>query len=209
MNYFTRPLMVQERKYTFRSCTDIEVRSGLIGYETVNMSDSFTEVNKQWTVVSSSTFSEFEHDFSEIKAVIGLLFPNKESLRVYYNSNNSLAFSFAGVNYVGSIFMTDKFSYLVRIAPSKNELTIWCYISDRLKHHIKNALRGICFVNEKNEELATIPDGGAIVLHPSKINSPITCRYIDPFTALIGAKVWKLNDLGAYLKNKGMLIIPT
>lgn len=208
MEYSFRPLLSQERKYTFRSCTDIEVRSGLIGYETVNMSDS--EVKKQWTATSLSSFPvEFENDFSEIKAVIGLLFPNKESLRVYYNSNNSLAFSFAGVNYVGSIFMTDKFSYLVRIAPSINELTIWCYIPERLKHHIKNALRGICFVNEKNEELATIPDGGTIVLHPSKINSPIICRFIDPFTALIGSKVWKLKDFGAYLKNKGMLIIPT
>lgn len=206
MEYSSRPLLSQERKYTFRSCTDIEVRSGLIGYETVNMSD---EVKKQWTAASLSSFPEFENDFSEIKAIISLLFPNKESLRVYYNSNNSLSFSNAGINYVGAIFMTDKFSYLVRIAPTKDELTIWCYISERLKRHIKNALRGICFVNDQNEELATIPDGGTIVLHPSKINSPITCRYIDPFTVLIGSKVWKLKDLGTYLKNKGMLIIPT
>lgn len=207
MEYSFRPLLSQERKYTFRSCSDIEVRSGLIGYETVNMSDS--EVKKQWNAVSSSTFPEFEKDFSEIKAVIGLLFPNKESLRVYYNSNNSLSFTNKGKSYVGAIFMTDKFSYLVRIAPSVYELTIWCYIPERLKHHIKNALRGICFVNEKNEELTTVPDGGAIVLHPSKNNSPIICRYIDPFTALIGSKIWKLKDFGSYLKNKGMLIIPT
>ena len=210
--YFIRPLMEDERKYTFRSCSDIEVRSGLIGYMRVDLSTSFTDAVKTWcSVIDRLETDLFTSEFSEILNVIGLTLPSRKSLRVYYNTHYSLTFSNSdGNSYIGMMISTNKYCYLLRINPScdTDNVIIFCYLAERLKSHIRNAAKGIRFVDTGNHELFTIRDGHEITVTPCTIKSPIKCRYIDQFSCQIGAKVWNLKDLAVHLLNAGKIIAP-
>ena len=209
MNYFTRPLMADERKYTFRSCTDIEVRSGFIGQMIIDMSSTFSKANKTWYPFNKRLeTNDFQSDFNSILSVIGMNFSDKDKLRVYFNTHYSLTFSDGTNNYAGIKISTNKYCYLIRINPSGNTKSIsaFCYLQDRLKNHMRNATKGIHFVNKDNEELVTISDGGSIVIHPCSMHTPIVCRYIDPFTCRIGSKIWNLRDFADYLMKKGLII---
>lgn len=211
-NYFSRPLMAEERKYTFRSCPDIEARSGLIGYMKINMPDVYEKAYKKWFSLSRLFDTEiFQEEFQEIISVIGLTFPNSESLRVYYNTHLSLSFSDSSARYAGMRISTAKYSYLLRINPCSDidNVLIFCYIQDRLKGHIMNAAKGIRFVDKQNREIFTIRDGEGIMLYPSTVKVSFSCRYIDPFTCRIGSKKWNLRDFAEYMAKAGKMIVPT
>ena len=213
ISYFKRPLMQDERKYTFRSCSDIEVRSGLIGYMRIDMSSDSTAVTKHWCSINERLDTEsFQKEFfNEILSAVGITFPNRESLRMYYNTHLRFTFTDNGTNsYVGMRIITDVYCYLLRINPSSNtnNLMIFCYVQDRLKKHIRNATKGIRFVDVKDREVLTVRDGEGIILFPCIVQSPMICRYIDPFSCMIGSKVWNLKNLADYLEKIGKTVHP-
>lgn len=211
ISYFNRPLMEDERKYTFRSCTDIEVRCGLIGYMKIDMPSDRAEISKQWVSINERLDTEsFQNEFKDILSVIGKTFSNKESLRVYYNTHYGFHYTDVNNSFVGLRIITDVYCYLLRINPSSDidSLVIFCYIQERLKNHIRNAAKGIHFIDTKNREVLTIRDGDGITLYPGCVQPPMLCRYIDPFTCRIGSKVWKLKDLADHLEKIGKIIRP-
>ena len=205
-----RPLMAEERKYTFRSCTDIEVRSGLIGCTRINMTSSYEDAVKTWCTFNERlNTADFQREYQEILSVISLLLPSKDSLRVYYNTHLSLSFSDGKSKYAGMSISTDRYCYLLRINPSVDvdNVLVFCYLQERLKRHIRNAAKGIRFVDKRNRELFTIRDGERITLYPSS-ESSVSCRYIDPFTCKTGSKKWNIRELADYMEKSGKLIIP-
>ena len=210
-NFFSRPLMAEERKYTFRSCPDIEVRSGLIGYTRIDMPTTFAN-DRKWYLLSEVLDKEdFQKENQEIISVVGMTFPTRESLRVYNNTHLSLSFSDSSARYAGMRISSTKYCYLLRINPCGNtdNVFIFCYIQDRLKSHILNAAKGIRFVDKQNREIFTIRDGEGIMLYPSTEKSSLSCRYIDPFTCRIGSKKWNLRDFAEYMAKAGKMIVPT
>ena len=210
VRYCNRPLMAEERKYTFRSCTDIEVRSGLIGCTRISMTSSYEDAAKTWCAFNERLNTEgFQREYLEILSVIRLLLPDKDSLRVYYNTHLSLSFSDGKAKFAGMSISTERYCYLLRINPSVDidNVLIFCYLQERLKSHIRNAAKGIRFVDKRNRELFTIRDGERITLYPSSEPS-VSCRYIDPFTCKIGSKKWNIRDLADYMEKSGKLIIP-
>ena len=145
----------------------------------------------------------------EILSVIRLLLPDKDSLRVYYNTHLSLSFSDGKAKFAGMSISTERYCYLLHINPSVDidNVLIFCYLQERLKSHIRNAAKGIRFVDKRNRELFTIRDVERITLYPSSEPS-VSCRYIDPFTCKIGSKKWNIRDLADYMEKSGKLIIP-
>lgn len=211
VKYFTRPLMSEERKFTFRSCTEIEARSGLIGCLSVDMPTTFADAKKTWCTVNEAFNSEeFKNEYQEILFVLSSTLSDKESLRVYYNTHLTLTFTESGAHYAGMRVLTEKYCYLVRIKPSgdTDNVSIFCYLHDRLKRHISNAAKGIRFVDRDNHELFTIRDGGRITLYPCTVSTAIICRYIDPFTCKIGKRVWNLKQLAFKAAELGKTIMP-
>ena len=210
VKYCNRPLMAEERKYTFRSCTDIEVRSGLIGCTRISMTSSYEDSAKTWCTFNERlNTADFQREYQEILSVISLLLPSKDSLRVYYNTHLSLSFSDCKSKYAGMSISTGRYCYLLRINPSEDvdNVLVFCYLQERLKRHIRNAAKGIRFVDKRNRELFTIRDGERITLYPNS-ESSVSCRYIDPFTCKIGSKKWNIRELADYMEKSGKLIIP-
>lgn len=210
VKYCNRPLMAEERKYTFRSCTDIEVRSGLIGFTRISMTSSYEDAAITWCSFNERLNTEgFQREYQEILSVICLLLPDKESLRVYYNTHLSLSFSDRKAKYAGISISTEQYCYLLRINPfaDADNILIFCYLQERLKSHIRNAAKGIRFVDKRNHELFTIRDGERIALYPNS-ESSVSCRYIDPFTCKIGSKKWNIRELADYMEKSGKMIIP-
>ena len=209
LRYFSRPLMADERKYTFRSCSDIEVRSGLIGYARIDMPTTYADANKKWYTVSDRlNDSEFRRNFKEVISRISSHFSSREQLRVYYNTHLTLTFTDRKSSYVGMRVLTDKYIYLLRVKPSgdTDNLFIFCYSEERLSRHIQNATRGIRFVNKDNHELFMIRDGDCITVTPSRLDMPIVCRYIDPFNVWICARRWEIKRFVEYVENAGRTI---
>lgn len=210
-SYARRPLMADERKYTFRSCTDIEMRSGLIGYMQINMSYSTALPQKTWVTVNERLKSDsFKADFREIFSVIEKNYPDGESLRVYYNTHLKDDFVVDGDHYVGFRLSTSKYAYLIRVKPAGNtdNLIVYCYEQERFRYHLRNALNGIRFVDSKGRELFTVRDGESITLHPCSIDTAFCVRYIDPFNALIRNKKWNLLALAKYLEKTEKSVFP-
>ena len=212
IRYFSRPLLADERKYTFRSCTDIEARSGLIGIMTLDITDSVTE---KWSQIRENVKDDFYAEFSEIQSLIRTFFKDRESLRVYYNTH--LRFNYSESNdgkavgtYAGMRIITDRYCYLLRINPrsNKDNVMVYCYIQDSLKKHMVSAMKGIRFVDCNNREIFSKRDGDGITIHPCTVKSPILCRYIDPFNCLIGSKKWNLKELAEHLAKSEIVVMP-
>ena len=84
---------------------------------------------------------------------------------------------------------TESYSYLMRLNPNRGEYNLYCYCYSReaLDRHLKEAEKGIRFIDSGYRELFRIPDGGKIrITYPGGETREETCRYIDPYHTEIG-----------------------
>ena len=79
---------------------------------------------------------------------------------------------------------TDKHAYTLRLNPQKGEYNLYCYCyrRDRFDRHLKNAEKGIRFIDPNDKELFRIEDGDKVRYSTrSGETRQMTCRYIDDY----------------------------
>ena len=79
---------------------------------------------------------------------------------------------------------TDKHAYMLRLNPQKGEYNLYCYCyrRDRFDRHLKNAEKGIRFIDPNDKELFRIEDGDKVRYSTrSGETRQMTCRYIDDY----------------------------
>ena len=85
---------------------------------------------------------------------------------------------------------TEHYSYLFRFNPNKGEYNVYCYcyVRSSLDYHMKNAEKGIRFIDSSYNELFRIPDGGKIrVTFSDGEKEEYRCHYVDDYHVEIGS----------------------
>lgn len=117
-------------------------------------------------------------------------------------------------NYYGFRVDTEKFSYLMRVTPDKGEYNLYCYCyrRDWLDDHMKQAERGIRFIDSSYNELFRIPDGGRIrVTSPDGIERVFPCRYIDDYHLELGGgtdNLFHICEFAERMEAMGNIYVP-
>lgn len=109
-------------------------------------------------------------------------------------------------DYYGVRVDTEKYAYLLRLNPNKGEYNLYCYcyVKDWLDGHMKEAKRGIRFIDSHYKELFRIPDGGKIKIHYSWNEDQVrTCRYIDDYHVEVGDNLYHICEFAERMEQNG------
>lgn len=108
--------------------------------------------------------------------------------------------------YYGVRVDTEKYAYLLRLNPDRGEYNLYCYCyrRDWLDQHLKDAEKGIRFIDSHYKELFRIPDGGKVKIHYSWNEDQIrTCRYIDDYHVEIGSNLYHICEFAERMEYGG------
>ena len=109
-------------------------------------------------------------------------------------------------HYYGVRVDTEKYAYLLRLNPDRGEYNLYCYCyrRDWLDQHLKDAEKGIRFIDSHYKELFRIPDGGKVKIHYSWNEDQIrTCRYIDDYHVEIGSNLYHICEFAERMEYGG------
>ena len=189
-----RPMTPIERLYSYTQSSQIQGQTGCIGHLRADMDTDGNGFFSSWDDHRGYLKSEeFKAEFDEVINALrsdesfGGMLKNRTSLAKYCYSQPESAFK-DGKEF-GFRADTEKYSYMLRLNPNKGEYNIYCYCYKRdwLDGHMKNAERGIRFIDPNYNTLFKVPDGGKIrITWPDGSKDEKVCRYIDEYHVEIG-----------------------
>ena len=170
IEYEKRAMIEAEDKYTFRQSTQISMQTGLIGHLRADMDTDGNGFFSSWFDFREELKTdEFKAEFDEVINSLreeGDILHNRRSLAKYcYCTPQSRMQGEPG--YYGVRVDTEKYAYLLRLNPDRGEYNLYCYCyrRDWLDQHLKDAEKGIRFIDSHYKELFRIPDGGKVKIH--------------------------------------------
>ena len=208
-----RVLTEAERKYTFSQSQQLSMQTGLIGYL---RADFGSTGNEFWT-----TWNDFRKDLktdefkAEFDGVInglrdGDVLSGRKAMSSYCYSTPDSSFN-DDRNHYGIRLDTEKYSYLMRFNPNRGEYNLYCYCYQKewLNAHLKNAERGIRFINPHYQEQFRIADGEkiSIKLGDGKTMER-TCRYIDDYHLEVGTNLYHICEFAELCERNGHTVEP-
>lgn len=105
----------------------------------------------------------------------------------------------------------DKERYLMRFNPNRGEYNLYCYCYQKewLNSHLKNAERGIRFIDPHYQEQFRIADGEkiSIKLGDGKTMER-TCRYIDDYHLEVGTNLYHICEFAELCERNGHTVEP-
>ncbi|MBQ6467564.1 MAG: DUF3846 domain-containing protein [Clostridia bacterium] len=120
---------------------------------------------------------EFRKDFAQVLSALnrdegGFLLNSETECKEYLTEHPN-----------GIMVETDAYTYLIKGNAESAEVDIYAYVGGYLDEHIKQAEKGIRFINTNYKELFRIPDGGKIVINYNDGSAPEeeVCRFIDNY----------------------------
>ena len=89
---------------------------------------------------------------------------------------------------------TENYSYMIRLGPSTGDYNfyIYCYKKDWLNDHIKQARKGIRFIEPDYTEKFRIADGDQIRVIVDGTNMDYICRYVDDYHMEVGCRLYHI-----------------
>lgn len=199
-----RILTEAEEKYTHKSSAQISGQTGLIGHLWANMAwdeDSFLSTWEDYrrdlkTEEFHKQFNKIIHYFREA----GNILHCRKNILDFINEN--------GVN--GFRIDTEKYAFLFRVdADGEKNCVCYCYIKDWLDGHLRNAERGIRFIDSKYTELFRIKDGERIVVYSDRIGKQeYVCRYIDDYHVEVGLNLYHICEFAELMERGNCIYKP-
>ena len=114
-------------------------------------------------------------------------------------------------NHYGVRVDTERYSYLMRLNPNRGEYNLYCYCYQKewLNNHLKNAERGIRFIDPHYQEQFRIADGEkiSIKLGDGKTMER-TCRYIDDYHLEVGTNLYHICEFAELCERNGHTVEP-
>ena len=96
----------------------------------------------------------------------------------------------------------------VGLADSGKKVYCYCYVKDWLDGHMREAQRGIRFIDSHYKELFRIPDGGKIKIHYSWNEEQVrTCRYIDDYHVEVGDNLYHMFLLSSKIRKPFLIVL--
>ena len=204
-----RAMIETEDKYTFRQSAQISGQTGLIGYLRADMDTDGNGFFASWNDWRRDLKTdEFKAEFDDVINSLreeGDILHNRKALAHYCYSTPQSKMQ-TEQDYYGVRVDTEKYAYLLRLNPNKGEYNLYCYcyVKDWLDGHMKEAERGIRFIDSHYKELFRIPDGGKIIIHYSWNEDQVrTCRYIDDYHVEVGDNLYHICEFAERMEQHG------
>lgn len=209
-----RVLTEAERKYTFRQSQQLSMQTGLVGYLRADFGSTGEEFWTSWFDFRADLKTdEFK---AELDTVInglrdGDILTGRQAMASYCNATPDSAFN-DDRNHYGIRLDTDKYSYLMRLNPNKGEYNLYCYCyrRDWLDSHLRDAERGIRFIDPHYREKFRIADGGKVSMKYRDGTAEVqTCRYIDAYHVEVGRNLYHICEFAERCERSGCTVEPT
>ena len=183
-----------ERMYMYTQSSQIQGQTGCIGHLRADMDTDgkgfFSSWNDHRGYLKNDEFkAEFDNLINSFRfddEWEGIL-KSRNDLAKFCYSHPAAAFK-DGKEF-GFRADTEKYSYMLRLNPNKGEYNLYCYCyrRDWLDQHMREAEKGIRFIDSNYNDLFKIPDGGKIkITYPDGDTKTEVCRYIDPYHLEVG-----------------------
>lgn len=197
--------IIQENE---RACQEVGMNEELTTNSCKPISYEDSIENKVVVVKGSILRPEFKAEFDEVINSLreeGDILHNRRALAKYcYCTPQSRMQEEPG--YYGVRVDTEKYAYLLRLNPDRGEYNLYCYCyrRDWLDQHLKDAEKGIRFIDSHYKELFRIPDGGKVNIHYSWNEEQVrTCRYIDDYHVEIGSNLYHICEFAERMEYGG------
>lgn len=218
MDMTIRPLRAEEQKYAYAQSQQIGMQTGAIGYLRGDFDSSGTGFHTTWfDEVESRKTDEFKAEFDEVINALrfdetyGGLLSSRSAMQKYGRNQPDSAFQGNYTTEYGFRMDTGSFAYLLRCIPVKGDYNFycWCFEAKWLDRHLKQAERGIRFIDPNYKELFRIPDGDKIrILHSDGSQDDRTCRYIDDYHLEVGNSLYHICQFAEIMERNGSTVIP-
>ena len=210
-----RPLTEAEQKYAYEQSMQIRMQTGSIGvmhggYKSDKKFYSrFHDLNERW---KTGEFEEGLENFLHIlRSDKDGFMRNLDTMREYASCHPQNAFPGKEGTEHGLRADTEKYAYVMRCNPAKenDNVEIHCYVKEWLDHHIREAEKGIRFINSRYSELFRIADGEKIeVTNSVGEKSEYVCRYIDEYHTEVGNNLYHICQFAEIMERNGSEYTP-
>lgn len=216
--YEKRALVEAEDKYTFRQSSQISGQCGLIGHLRVDFGSDGCGFFSSWEDYRADLKTdEFKAELDDVITSLREerdLLHSRPDLEKYCLSAPQARMK-TEIEYYGVRVDTAKYAYLLRLGPNKGDYNLYCYCHRRdwLDQHLKQAARGIRFINPHYKEIFRIPDGDKIrILLSDGDHRDRTARYIDDYHVELnsenGSNIYHICELAERIEASNAKIIP-
>ena len=210
-----RPLTEAEQKYAYEQSMQIRMQTGSIGvmhggYKSDKKFYSrFHDLNERW---KTGEFEEGLENFLNIlRSDKDGFMRNLDTMREYASCHPQNAFPGKEGTEYGLRADTEKYAYVMRCNPAKenDNVEIHCYVKEWLDNHIREAEKGIRFINSRYSELFRIADGEKIeVTNSVGEKSEYVCRYIDEYHTEVGNNLYHICQFAEIMERNGSEYTP-
>ena len=195
MELSIRPMTEAERMYCYSQSGQIRSQTGNIGYLRADMDSNGLGFFSTWNGFRDDLKTQaFKDELDEVinHYRFGLVeaFLKNRTEPTKYCYGHMDAHIPGDRNEFGFRVDTEKYSYMMRLNPGKGEYNLYCYCyrQDWLDRHLKEAERGIRFIDSRYNNLFRLKDGGKIrIIWRDGEQEEKICRYIDSTHLEVGS----------------------
>ena len=216
-DYQKRPMTAAEDKYTFRQSSQISGQTGLIGYLRADFGRSGKEFYSSWEDWNKERKTpDFKLELDDVINCLredGDILSGRTAMDKYCRHTPQSKMAMEPYFY-GVRVDTEQYAYLLRLNPNPGDYNLYCYCYERkwLDRHMRQAEKGIRFIDPNYKELFRIPDGDQIrITRSDRTFVDRTCRYIDDCHVEIGSgwdSLFHICQFAEQMKRCGNKAIP-
>lgn len=217
MDMTIRPMTPQERIYSYSQSQQIFMQTCCIGHLRGDMGTGGNSFYSGWDDHRRDMKTdEFKAEFDDVINALrfdesfGGVLKNRNALSQYCHSHPDSRFGQDSREF-GFRADTEQYSYLFRLNPNRGEYNLYCYCYVRkwLDHHLKQAEKGIRFIDPNYKELFRIPDGDHIrITRDDGTTDDRICRYIDDYHLEVGRELYHICQFAEIMERNGNTVIP-
>lgn len=185
-----RPMTELEKMYCYTQSQQLLMQTGCIGYLRADFDSDGNNFYSTWFDYRKELKSDaFKAEFDDVinalreKNEYGGLLKGRSEMTTYCRKN-ALAFEGSYTTEYGVRVDTDHYSYLLRMNPTKGDYNLYCYcyMKEWLDRHMKNAEKGIRFIDSHYNLKFMAKDGEQIrIVTSDGTFRDMRIRYIDDY----------------------------
>lgn len=206
-----------EQLYSFTQSSQIASQTGCLGHLRADFGEGGTEFHTSWEDhCGDLKTDEFKALFNEIIEELrngtenGKLLSSRANLARFCFRHPTAAIAQAKDS-TAYRFDVGDYAYLMRLNSNRGDYNvyIYVYVADWLDRHLREAERGVRFIDPHYHELFRMPDGGQVRLTYRDGKSVVrTCRYVDDYHAEIGSNLYHICEFAEMAEQSGIKVEP-
>ena len=219
-SFSMRPMLPEERMYSYAQSAQLEGQTGSIGRLRGDMDWSGEGFISTWEDTRPSLKTEeFKQEFDRLirdlreNESFGKVLESRRAIAKYGLAHPESAFSDNYDTEFGFRVDSEKYSFFLRLNARQGDYNayIYCFFRPWLDKHLEKAKAGIRFITPDYEELFRIADGGKIRINwkDGKTKVDAVCRYIDDYHMETSSRnLYHICEFAEIAQRKGATVEP-